>query len=85
MKGQLLLERSFYVQLLFMAPTVALLGLAGCTSTNGLGTNRTANLLTEAGGKRQTGDHLIIGPRTYNPETERFDQPWPFGPESNQP
>jgi hypothetical protein len=34
-----------------MVLTAALLGLAGCTGTNGLGTNRAVNLLTEAGGE----------------------------------
>ena len=32
-------------------------------------------------GRRQTGDNVTIGPRTYNSETRSFDRPWPFGPE----
>ena len=27
---------------------------------------------------------LKLGPATYNSETHGFDEPWPFGPESNQ-
>jgi hypothetical protein len=34
MKSQLTLKRSFYPQLLFMVPTITLLGLAGRTGTN---------------------------------------------------
>jgi hypothetical protein len=85
MKSQVLLKRSFYLQLLLMVPTIALLGLAGCTGTNGLGTNRAVAMLTGADGGHLPGDNLTIGRRTYNAETHSFDRPWPFGPESNQP
>ena len=34
-------------------------------------------------GGSQSGDHVTIGPTTYNLETQGFERPWPFGPEFN--
>jgi hypothetical protein len=68
-----------------MVLTAALLGLAGRTGTNGLGTSRTVHWLTAADGEHQTGDHLFINPRTYTSEPQSSDRPWPFGWESDQP
>ena len=33
---------------------------------------------------RADNNWLKLGPATYNSESHSFDEPWPFGPESNQ-
>jgi hypothetical protein len=33
---------------------------------------------------RADNNWLKLGPATYNSESHGFDEPWPFGPESNQ-
>jgi hypothetical protein len=57
----------------------------GCFTT---GTGSSARLISlipasYVTGKPQTGDNVTIGPTTYNSETQSFDRPWPFGPESS--
>jgi YHS domain-containing protein len=38
----------------------------------------------EATISRADKNWLNLGPSTYNSESHGFDEPWPFGPESNQ-
>jgi hypothetical protein len=72
MKNELSVNRNTYLQLLFMVPAICLLGFTGCSSVD------------PPAGKNQTVDYVTIGPRAYNSESQSFDRPLPFGPESNQ-
>ena len=71
-------------RLLLTVPVICSMAFAACSDVGGTaGTHATVNLQSAAVGKHQTGDNVTIGPRTYNSETQSFDRPWPFGPESN--
>ena len=61
-----------YLQLLLIAPAIALLAFADSPAANGA--------------ERHVRKHsdLQIGSSRYNPEERSFDRPLPFGPESTQ-
>ena len=86
MKIQSFLHPGSHRRLLPLVLAIGSLAFAGCASAAGTaGTRPTVNALMQAVGKHPAYDPVTTGPRTYNPETENFDRPWPFGPESNAP
>jgi hypothetical protein len=69
-------------QLLLKFAVMCSIALAACSHVNGTArTHATVGFQSAVMGKPQTGDNVTIGSRTYNPETQSFDRPWPFGPE----
>jgi hypothetical protein len=84
MKNELCVSRNVYLRLLLMVPAISLLGFTECSSVGAsAGTHSTANLLSAEVRKHEIGDHVTIGPATYNSQGRSFDRPWPFGPEYN--
>lgn len=72
MRTYITLNSKTYLQLLLLVPAVALQGFASCSTTDG----------AERLGELRTSHGVTIGPRAYNPYTQSFEKPWPFGPES---
>jgi hypothetical protein len=71
-------------QLILTFAVMCSMAFAACSDLNGTPqTHATVGFQSAVTGKRQTGDNVTIAPRTYNSETESFDRPWPFGPESS--
>jgi hypothetical protein len=59
-------------------------GLAACSDLAGeAGSRSNVDYQKAVVGGSQSGDHVTIGPTTYNSETQGFERPWPFGPEFN--
>ena len=86
MKIQPFLRPSSYRGLILLVPAIGSMAFAVCARAAGTAaTCPTVNVLTDAPGKHPARDHVTIGPRTYNPETENFNGSWPFDPESNAP
>jgi hypothetical protein len=84
MKTQSPIHANSTCRLLLMVPVVFSLAFAACSDVAGTaGTHQAVNLQSAAVGEHETSDNVTIGPRTYNSETQGFDRPWPFGPESN--
>jgi hypothetical protein len=84
MKAQKSIHINSIRRLLFMVPVLCSLTFAACSDVGGTaGTHATVNMQNGAVEEGRTGDYLTIGPRTYNSETQTFERPWPFGPESN--
>jgi hypothetical protein len=72
MRAHLILNKKVYLQLVFIVPAVALLGLTNSAIAGGRARHNHA-----------TG-YPQIRPSVYNSEEHSFDRPWPFGPESSQ-
>jgi hypothetical protein len=63
------MNRNIYFQLTLMVPAIALLGLMGGSTVDGMG------------GRNYTDDYAQIAPRVYKSQESVFDRAWPFGPE----
>ena len=85
MKIQSFLPTPSYHRFLWLVPAIgSIMAFAEPSSVAATAARHpTVHVLTEAVGKHPARDQVTIGARTYNPETMNFDQPWPFGPESN--
>ena len=85
MKIQSFLHTHSYHRFLWLVPAIGSImafaepsGVAATTATH-----PTVHVLTEAVGKHPAGDPVTLGPSAYNPGTQNFERPWPFGPASN--
>jgi hypothetical protein len=84
MKLQSFLPTHSYPRFLLLVPVIGSLAFAGCAGVAGTaGTPPNVNVLMQALGKQPARAHVTTGPRTYNPETQNFDESWPLGPETN--
>ena len=72
MKAHLILNRKTYLQLVLIAPAIALLGFTNYAIAGG-----------RVRYNHATG-YPQIRPSVYNSQEHSFDRPWPFGPESTQ-
>jgi hypothetical protein len=72
MQTNINVKNNTYLQLVLIAPAIALLGLTGCSNADG------------TVGQNYRGGYVQIAPRAYDAESRSFDRPWPFGPESTQ-
>jgi hypothetical protein len=72
MKANMSLNSNTYLQLVWIVPAIALLGLTGCSTADGTVRHN------------YTGGYVQIAPRAYDSESRSFERPWPFGPESTQ-
>jgi hypothetical protein len=67
-----------------IVPVTCSMAFAACSDLAGNeGTHPNVNYQKAVVGGPQTGDNVTIGPGTYNPESQGFERPWPFGPEFN--
>jgi hypothetical protein len=71
MKTYITLDPNNYLRLTLMVPAIALLGLTSCSTA-------------DPPVRHNTAGYLEIAPPEYNSESQSFDRPWPFGPESTQ-
>ena len=84
MKIQSFLHTHSYPRFLLPVPAIGSLAFAGCASAAGTaGTRPTVNALMQAVGKHPARAPVTTGPRTYNPETQNFDESWPLDTETN--
>ena len=61
-----------YLRPMLFISAICILGFTGCAATS----DKVEHV--------RSREYLTIPSREYNPETNGFERPWPFGPESNQ-
>ena len=77
-------QKRIHTNLILTFAVMCSMAFAAGSDVNGAArTHTTVGFQSAVTGKPQTGDKVTIAPRTYNSETQSFDRPWPFGPESS--
>ena len=71
MQTYITLNPNNYLRLGLIAHAIALLGLTSCSTA-------------DPPVRHNTAENIEIAPSAYNSDSQGFDRPWPFGPESTQ-
>jgi hypothetical protein len=69
MKNQLFIHTGSHLRPMLFISAICMMGFTGCAATS------------DKVGHVRSGAYLTIPSREYNPETNDFERPWPFGPE----
>jgi hypothetical protein len=69
-----------------MISAVFSLGLAACAGTDGTAehVHNRNSMIVAARDYDPESNNVRISPTQYNTESQSFERPWPFGPESSQ-
>jgi hypothetical protein len=83
MKTKKSIQSNAIRRLLLVVPVTCSKALAACSDLAGMERTHPIDYQNAVMGGLQTDHNVIVGPATYNSETQGFELPWLFGPEYN--